>query len=279
MKEIILEPKKKSIIPIEAEVISPDVITQNNLKEISDLEVFVGNTKDPLSAWFKIKGEVADDPSQQLITVDGNVPHVKYIGAKMTVGKIVVKGDAGMHSGSQMRGGELIIEGSADDWTGAEMSGGLLVIKGDAGHLLGSAYRGSADGMKGGCIHVMGNAGTEAASFMRRGMIIVEGNTGPFTGVHMNGGEIIVFGTTGRRAGAQAKGNGGFIACLGGVETMLPTYRFDTSYTPVFWRLYLLQLSDKLDILRAKKYIDTPLRRYRGDLAVGGNAEILIAEP
>ena len=34
MKEIILEPKKKSSIPIEAEIISPDKIIQKNLKEI-----------------------------------------------------------------------------------------------------------------------------------------------------------------------------------------------------------------------------------------------------
>jgi hypothetical protein len=26
------------------------------------------------------------------------------------------------------------------------------------------------------------------------------------------------------------------------------------------------------------KYMDKPMRRYRGDLAVGGNAEILVAE-
>jgi formylmethanofuran dehydrogenase subunit C len=278
VKELILEPKQKSNIPIEAEVISPDIIIQNNLKEIGNLDVFVGNTKYSLSTWFNIKGEVADDPSQQLITVKGNVPNVKYIGAEMTAGMIVVKGDVGMHSGSQMRGGELIIEGNANDWAGAEMKGGLLVIKGNAGHLLGSAFRGSSDGMMGGCIHVMGNVGTEIASFMRRGMIVVEGDTGPFTGVHMNGGEIIIFGTAGRRVGAQAKGNGGFIACLGGVDTMLPTYRYDTTYTPVFWRLYMLQLADKLGIMKAKKYINTPLKRYRGDLAVGGNAEILIAE-
>jgi formylmethanofuran dehydrogenase subunit C len=157
------------------------------------------------------------------------------------------------------------------------MKGGLIRVLGNAGNLVGAAYRGSAEGMTGGCIFVNGNAGSEIGSFMRRGMIVVTGDTGPFTGVHMNGGEIIVFGEAGKRLGAQAKGNGGFIACFGSVDELLPTYRYDTSYTPTFMRLYLRQLMDKLGI-DMTKYMDKPMRRYRGDLAVGGNAEILVAE-
>jgi formylmethanofuran dehydrogenase subunit C len=108
-------------------------------------------------------------------------------------------------------------------------------------------------------------------------MIIVSGDTGSFTGVHMNGGEILIFGKAGKRLGAQAKGNGGFIACFGGIDELLPTYRYDTTYTPTFMRLYIRQLSDNLGIDTAK-YLDRPMRRYRGDLAVGGKAEILVAE-
>ena len=58
---------------------------------------------------------------------------------------------------------------------------------------------------------------------------------------------------------------------------MLPTYRFDTTYTPVFMRLYLKELYEKLGLSTAAQFIDTPMKRYRGDLAVGGNAEILVA--
>jgi hypothetical protein len=94
----------------------------------------------------------------------------------------------------------------------------------------------------------------------------------------MNGGQIFVFGRASRRLGAEAKGNGGFIACLGEVESILPTYLYDTTYNPAFMKLYLRQLRDELGIEEAMKFIDTPFRRYRGDLAVGGNAEILIAE-
>jgi formylmethanofuran dehydrogenase subunit C len=278
LKEIILKPKKLSSIPLEAEVISPDDFARKHLSEIGKLKVNFGNTNQILSDWFKVDGSIAEEPSDQIIKIKGNVPHVKYIGAKMTSGKIIIEGHAGFHTGSQMTGGELEIIGNTGDWSGAEMKGGLLKIKGNAGNLIGAAYRGSSDGMTGGCIHITGNVGAEAASFMRRGLLVIEGNTGPFTGVHMNGGEIIIFGRTGRRAGTQAKGNGGFIACLGGLESMLPTYRYDTTFSPVFWRLYLIQLKEELGISKATEYLDVPLKRYRGDLSIGGTSEILVAE-
>jgi hypothetical protein len=38
------------------------------------------------------------------------------------------------------------------------------------------------------------------------------------------------------------------------------------------------QLRDLLGIEEAGKFLETPFRRYVGDLAVGGNCEILVAE-
>jgi len=279
MKTLTLVPKEVTAIPVEAEVISPTAVAGMSLKEVQRLNVYQGKVRLTLADHFDASGEVAENPAEQVIVVEGDAPHVKYMGAAMDAGKLVVKGNVGMHTGSQMTGGTLTVEGGAADWAGAEMKGGLLRIDGDAGHLLGAAYRGSSEGMTGGCIVVGGGVGSEAASFMRRGMIIVKGDTSPFTGVHMNGGEILVFGKAGKRLGAQAKGNGGFMACLGGVEELLPTYMYDTTYTPTFMRLYLRQLAETLNVDEALRYLDKPLRRYRGDLAVGGNAEILIAEP
>jgi hypothetical protein len=40
--------------------------------------------------------------------------------------------------------------------------------------------------------------------------------------------------------------------------------------------LYLRELSEKLGIIEAARFIGTPLKRYRGDMAVGGTAEILL---
>lgn len=277
IKKIVLTPKGFSSIPIEADVISPDVFAGKTLKEIRNLPIYYGNEEIQMKEYIHAQGKVAENPVNQMIVIDGDARHIKQIGAKMTAGRIVVQGWAGMHLGAQMCGGDITVTGNTLDWAGAEMKGGLIRILGDAGNLLGAAYRGSSEGMTGGCIAVTGSAGIEMGSFMRRGMIVVLGDTDDFTGVHMNGGEIFIFGKPGKRVGAQARGNGGFIACFGGVDDMLPTYRFDTTYTPVFMRLYLKELYEKLGLSAAAQFIDTPMKRYRGDLAVGGNAEILVA--
>lgn len=278
MEELCLTPKKMPGIPVEAEIISPDAVAGKTLKDVRALTVYVGNTERTLGDFFKVSGKTAEKTSEQLIVVDGEVPDVKYIGSGMTAGQVLVEGCVGMHAGAQMEGGELVVTGSASDWAGAEMKGGLLKIHGDAGNQLGAAYRGSPEGMTGGCIVVGGNVGVEAGAFMRRGMIVIQGDVGPFLGVHMNGGEIFVFGRAARRLGAEAKGNGGFIACLGEVEALLPTYVHDTTYRPDFMKLYLRQLRDQLGIAEAGEYLDASFGRYRGDLAVGGTGEILVAE-
>ncbi|MFH2112738.1 MAG: formylmethanofuran dehydrogenase subunit C [Candidatus Bathyarchaeota archaeon] len=278
MKQLVLTPKGSSRIPVEAEVISPDVIAGKTLEEVKALLVYRGNKTHSLSEFFNVEGKVAETPEDQHIVVDGDAGHVKYIGKGMTSGRVVVQGDAGMHTGAQMAGGDLTITGSVGDWLGAEMKGGLIRVLGDAGNQAAAAYRGSSEGVTGGCALVKGSVGSEACSFMRRGMVVVGGDTGPFTGVHMNGGEVFVFGELGKRAGAQAKGNGGFIACFGGVREVLPTYIYETTYTPTFMRLYLRQLSENLGVEEAARFIDAPMCRYRGDMAVGGSAEILVAE-
>jgi len=130
--------------------------------------------------------------------------------------------------------------------------------------------------MTGGVIVVDGNVGQECGAFLRRGMIVVRGAVAPFAGVHMNGGQIFAFGHVSKRVGASAKGNGGIIACLGGVEQMLPTYIYDSTYRPTFMRVYLQKLSENLGVKEAAKFTDSPLERYSGDLACGGNNEIFV---
>ncbi len=279
MMELRLKPKVSGLtIPLEAEVISPDVIAGKTLREVEELRVYHGNRAETLGEYFEVEGEVAPNPEEQLIVVDGDVPWVKYIGAGMTAGRVVVRGDAGMHLGSKMAGGEIVVEGSVGDWAGAEMAGGFIRIRGDAGDLLGAAYRGSPEGMRGGCIYVEGSAGYETGTGMRRGLIVIGGDAAPFTGAHMNGGVIFIFGRAAKRLGAQMRGNGSLIICLGEVEELLPTFVYDTTYTPTFMRIYLKTLSEKLGIKRAEEYIGRAFRRYRGDRAVGGDGEILIVE-
>jgi formylmethanofuran dehydrogenase subunit C len=264
-------------IPIEAENITPNLVAGKQLSEIEKLAIFIGNRQHNLSEFFEISGDVTNEVSNQMIVFEGETNLVKYIGSTMSSGKIIVEGNAGMHLGAKMTGGEIQVKGSVDDWAGAEMSGGYLRVNENAGNRLGSAYRGSPEGMTGGMIIVDGKVGQECGAFLRRGMIVIRGTVAPFAGVHMNGGQIFVFGQVSKRLGASAKGNGGFIACFGGVEQMLPTYIYDSTYKPDFMRVYLQQLSESLGVKEASKFMDTSFERYSGDLACGGNNEIFVA--
>lgn len=274
-----LSPKiLKPSIPLEAEVISPNSVAGRTKEEVEGLKVYCGNRVETLGDYFDVEGETAKQASEQCIVVEGDVSWVKYIGSGMTAGRIVVEGNAGMHLGSGMLGGEIHVEGSVKDWAGAEMRGGLVRIKGDAGDLLGAAYRGSSEGMRGGCILVGGSAGYETATHMRRGLIVILGDAAPFTGAHMRGGSLFIFGKAAKRLGAQMMGNGSIIICLSEVEELLPTFIYDTTYTPTFMRIYLNTLSQRLGIKKAEDYIDNPFKRYRGDLAVSGDGEILVVD-
>jgi formylmethanofuran dehydrogenase subunit C len=278
MEDLWLTPKRMPSIPVEAEVISPDVVAGLTLPEVGNLGVHLGNKVHPLKEFFNVEGELAETAAKQRIVIDGTINKVKYVGARMTAGNILIKGCSGMHTGAQMSGGEIIVEGNTRDWAGAEMKGGLLIIRKDSRNQTGAAYRGSAEGMTGGCILVEGDAGTEVGAFMRRGMIVVKGDLGPLTGAHMNGGTIFVFGRASRRMGVEAQGNGGFIACFGTVESLLPTYAYDTTYEPAFMKLYLRQIRDELGIEEAEQFLEAAFQRYRGDASAGGSAEIFVAE-
>ncbi|MGD0804152.1 MAG: formylmethanofuran dehydrogenase subunit C [Candidatus Bathyarchaeia archaeon] len=277
MKILKLKYFGETLIPIEAENITPDLITGKQLSEIERLTLYTGNREHKLSEFFDISGDVSNEVGSQMILVEGETSLVKYIGSSMSSGKIIIEGNTGMHLGSKMTGGEIQVKGSVDDWAGAEMSGGYIRVNGNAGNRLGSGYRGSSEGMTGGVIVVDGNVGQECGALLRRGMIVIRGAVAPFAGVHMNGGQIFAFGKVSKRLGASAKGNGGFIACLGGVEQMLPTYKYDSTYKPNFMRVYLQQLSENFGVKEAEKFMDTSFERYSGDLACGGNNEIFIA--
>jgi len=277
MKEVRLRLREKPNPPLEADTITPDAFSGKTLDQVKELPVYLGNRLGKLCDYFDIFGETSEKASDMLINVLGDTAQVKYIGTKMTAGKVVVEGNAGMHVGAQMTGGEILVQGNVDDWAGTEMSGGLMRITGSAGNHLGSAYRGSPDGMTGGCIVVDGDVQWECASFMRRGMVVIRGDSGPFLGAHMNGGEIFVFGRAAKRLGASAKGNGGFIACLGEVEALLPTYVYDSIYQPMFMKLYLRKLANELGVKEAEKFINASFKRYHGDLAAGGTSEIFVA--
>jgi len=265
---VTLRLKEPTTIPIEADSICPDLFVGRSQAGIESLPAFYGRRKVTLGDLFTVEGENSDQ-----VIVEGALRYVKKIGQRMTRGRVVVRGDVGLHLGAYMRGGEIVVEGNAGDWAGAHMQGGRIWIRGNAGHLLGAAYRGEKRGMNGGVIIVEGNAGREVGALMRRGLIVVLGDVDEFAGVRMITGSIFVSGRLGARAGAGMKR--GTIVAFADHAELLPTFRYDCRFQPTFLRCYLLQLHAwgmSIDDDRLEGFY----RRYHGDLTTLGKGEILI---
>lgn len=269
MSEVTLILKEKSNIPIEADAIRPDIFADKSSQEIEALPLYHGNKERKLGEIFEVRGERSDR-----IRIIGDLSHIKKIGYGMRGGRIAIEGNVGMHLGATMGGGEIVVEGNASDWLGAEMRGGLIRVKGDAGNLIGAAYRGSKRGMNRGTIIVEGNAGDGVGELMRRGLIVILGDARDFVGVRMIAGSIIVFGKIGERPGAGMK-RGTIVTFQ--EPRLLPTFRYDCTYSPAFLRVYLRALRGYGLEIR-EDYITGSYKRYNGDISELGKGEILIYE-
>ncbi|MBP2029702.1 formylmethanofuran dehydrogenase subunit C [Methanohalophilus levihalophilus] len=225
MAEVILTLNKEIDLKVEADVITPDEFAGKGNAEIKQLLVWQGPTQFPLSDFFDVEGDGGNSAEDTSIVINGDTSRVKLIGAKMTAGKITVKGSTGMHVGSEMAGGEIVVEGDADSWPGMEMTGGVLHIKGNAGDHVGSAYRGSWHGMKGGRLMVDGNARSQIGGGMEGGEIIIGGSIENFCGLHQTGGLIVVKGDAIRAVGAEM--SGGTIVVGGHILKFTPGMQAD----------------------------------------------------
>lgn len=251
--------KVKPTMPIEAEVITPDVFAGKSREEIASLPVWEGRVKRKLGDFFEIEGETSKNPEDLKIIVDGDASRIKYIGAKMTAGEIIVKGGVDMHTGDEIKGGRIVIEGNANSFTALSMQGGEIIIKGSAKDYLGSAPRGEWRGMRGGKIIVEGNAGREVGSWMIGGFIHIKGNIGSFAGVHMKGGTILVEGDAGARIGAEM--TGGNIIVFGKIEEKLPGFTYKETV-------------DSVKI--GNENIKGPFRRFIGDHVENGEGNLFL---
>ena len=255
-------------IPLEAECITPDNLAGKATDEIAKLPVQHGNTQVPLGEFFSVIGDAAD----REIVIEGDCSRVKWIGASMVGGRIMIHGNAGMHLGAEMKGGEIQVHGNTGDWVGAEMRGGRIHVHGNAGHLVGAAYRGSRVGTRGGVILIDGNAGNEIGSTMRRGLIAIGGTAGDFAGVSLIAGSIFLFGQPGIRTGAGMKR--GTIACFADLPPLLATFKADCLYQPVFMGIYLRQLR-AWGFPVPEQSLQGCYLRFSGDLVSLGKGEIL----
>lgn len=256
-------------VPLEADTISPPLLAGLGEPEISRLVLHHGNEQVRLGDFFKVRGRLDGE-----LRLTGDLARVKLIGARMTGGRIVIEGNAGMHLGVGMSGGHIEVHGNAADWVGPEMTGGRITVQGSAGHMIGAAYRGSPVGIQGGEIIVHGNVGNETGNAMRRGLIAIGGDSSDFTGVNLLAGSIVVLGRLGQRTGAGMKR--GTIVSMHAAQ-LLPTFSYACAYHPLFLRFYLLHLK-KLGLPVEPDHIDGRYARFSGDSIELNRGEILIYE-
>jgi formylmethanofuran dehydrogenase subunit C len=266
----ILTLKERPHVPLEAELLTPDVLAPLGHDAVRALPVVLGKRQRRLDDFFEVEG-----PGSELLEIRGDAGRVKWIGRGMTHGHIRIVGDAGMHLGAYMKGGTIEVSGNTSDWVGAEMTGGLIRIGGSAGGQIGAAYRGSVSGMNGGTIVIAGAAGIEVGMRMKRGLIAVGRPVRDFAGLQMKGGTIVLRGGAELRTGAWM--SRGTIVCLTPVR-LLPTFSYACAYSPVFVRLYAQYLgSFGISIPTAAQ--EGSYQRFTGDGAVPGKGEILVWQP
>jgi formylmethanofuran dehydrogenase subunit C len=262
--------KAHPTVPLEAEVLSPDVFAGLGHQEVRALKVLLGKHEYRLDEFFEVEGAGSEN-----LEIHGDARQVKWIGRGMTRGQISIVGNAGMHLGAYMKGGTIEVTGNAGDWIGGEMSAGLIRIRGNAGGQVGAAYRGSPSGMTGGTILIGGSAGMEVGMRMKRGIIAVAGPVRDFAGLQMKGGTIVLGGGAEIRTGAWMMR--GTIVSLKPLR-LLPTFSYACSFNPAFLRVYAKHLHS-LEVAIPTESSDGAYQRYSGDSAVPGKGEILVWQP
>jgi formylmethanofuran dehydrogenase subunit C len=270
MSQTILTLKERPHVPLEAEVLTPDVLALLRHEEVRALPLILGKRQRRLDDFFEVEG-----PGSEELEIRGDVGRVKWIGRGMTRGRIRITGDAGMHLGAYMKGGTIEVTGSVSDWAGAEMTGGLIRVGGNAGGQIGAAYRGSLSGMNGGTVLVEGSAGIEIGMRMRRGLIAVRGPVRDFAGLQMKGGTIVLIGGAEVRTGAWMVR--GTIVSLKPVR-LLPTFSYACAYNPVFFNVYARHLR-ALGFALPTSAQEGAYARFSGDGSVPGKGEILVWQP
>jgi formylmethanofuran dehydrogenase subunit C len=264
---VTLHLKRQPTVPLEAEVLSPDVVATLSNGEIRGLTVYHGKRQLPVSEFFDVEGERSDD-----LVLHGAMHKVRWVGRGMSRGSVTVHGSIGMHLGAYMCGGRIDVHGNAGDWIGAEMKNGFIHVHGNAGGQIGAAYRGAMSGMRNGVILVDGSAGLEVGMRMRRGTIVVGGPARDFTGLQMKGGTIVLLGGAEIRTGAWMKR--GTIISLKPLQ-MMPTFAYASDGHPTFLQLFS-QYVGQFGIQLPRISDGGSYSTYRGDQSIPGKGEILV---
>lgn len=228
--------KTRPSVPVDLRTLKPDRIAGLGGSEIKSIKVLEGGRETVLEELFDIEAPTTlpQNPENIEIVVSGSgTSRIRYLGYRMSGGRIVVEGDIGPLAGYKMSRGSIVIKGSAGNWLGAKMKGGSIEVFGDAGSFVGAKLPGEklGKGMRDGTIVVHGNAGSFIGLGMSGGAIIVEKSAGNVVGGYMTGGLVVVQGDCGDFIGARM--SGGRVIAAGSIKGMLPSFYIDSIVSEV----------------------------------------------
>ena len=269
MSALVLALREPRAARIDMLGITPDRLNGLSARAIAALEIATGKERLPLGQLFSISG---DDPS--IIVLRGPTACLDGIGTDMCAGRIIVERDAGDYVAQNMRAGEIEVRGSAGAYAGTGLRGGVLRIAGDAGDYLGAASARARHGMRGGTIVVRGDAGARAGDRQRRGQILIAGNAGDYLGTRMIAGSIVVLGRAGERAGFSMRR--GSLLLVQPPVSLPASFNESGRHHLSFLSLYVRNLHPIDDAFSALDPARSTVRRFVGDVGVGGKGEVLV---
>ncbi|OJW06355.1 MAG: formylmethanofuran dehydrogenase subunit C [Planctomycetales bacterium 71-10] len=263
-------------MPVDGSPIRPETFRGRPSSDAARIPLRIGDGTAELGELFDVEGDAADGR----LVVEGDLADVSAIGRGMSSGTLIVRGDVGHRFAAEMSGGVADLDGSCRDWAGAEMSGGLLRIRGSAGDGLAAAFPGSRRGMREGVVLVGGDAGADVGLMMRRGLIAVRGSVGPLLGRAMIAGTIFACGAVGASPGVGMKRGTLVLPGLDGDPSALlpPTFAPAGGFIFPYLKLYQDLLASHGFVLPSE-VSSARFDRYNGDLAGGGQGEILAPSP
>lgn len=254
---------------VDLSPLSTDRLAGKSPTEVAAIELASGNRRVRVDTLFDIAGHSATE-----IEIRGACDRLDRIGAGMSRGRVVIRGEAGAYLGAGMTGGLIEVHGSAGAYAGTGMQDGTVLITGNAGDFLAAALPGDRWGMTGGTLVVGGDAGDRAGDRMRRGMVLIEGNAGAYCAARMVAGTLAVWGSVGPFPGLAMRRGTLLLRTVPGA--LLPTFSDCGEHPHGFLTLLLRSWRGLPSRFAALPDRDLRARRFMGDRAGGGVGEILV---
>lgn len=254
---------------VDVGMLTPTALAGQPVSDIAAIMLKLGKRALRADELFDIAGDDATD-----IVFRGDCSKLERIGAGMKSGHVTVAGDAGPYVGQGLLGGTIAVSGSAGAFCATGMKGGRIDIAGDVGESAGGAIPGEMKGMAGGLLLVGGHAGDRLGDRMRRGQILVGGNAGDYCGTRMIAGTIAVAGALGAYPAYGMKRGTLILNAL--PAQMLPTIVDCGAHRLGFLSLLYASWKGLPGPFGTLDAGACTVRRYMGDMAVGGRGELLV---